>query len=227
MAKDPAFLFYPGDWQGGTSSFTRAHKGAYMDLLMTQFNQGRMTIQDIQDVLGSDFELMWERKLKAKFKEDDKGLFYNERLDFEQEKRKNFSKSRRSNLKKETSDTVPHTEPRMENENINVIENKNKNEIEKEMIFLKTDFDLRFVDELFSLAFFTWLHYKKSKGQRYKNQQSLEACYENLITLSNKIPAEATLIVKQAMGNNWAGLFPLKEQFKSNQPNNSTAKKFD
>ncbi|MHA2039809.1 MAG: hypothetical protein ACW98X_25615, partial [Promethearchaeota archaeon] len=45
MAKDPAFLFYPGDWLGGTMLFSRAHKGAYMDLLMAQFNNGHMELQ--------------------------------------------------------------------------------------------------------------------------------------------------------------------------------------
>ena len=58
MAKDPAFLFYPGDWMGGVSTFTRAHKGAYMDVLMAQHNNGHLSIEDIEIVLGSDFESM-------------------------------------------------------------------------------------------------------------------------------------------------------------------------
>lgn len=116
MAKDPAFLFYPGDWQGGTSSFTRPHKGAYIDLLMAQFNQGRLHINDIMDILGTDFDLMWDRKLKSKFKQDEQGLFYNERLDNERNKRKNFSESRRNNLKKTATDMSNHMVHHMENE---------------------------------------------------------------------------------------------------------------
>ena len=34
MAKDPAFLFYPGDWIGGTMGMTFEEKGAYMEILM-------------------------------------------------------------------------------------------------------------------------------------------------------------------------------------------------
>ena len=64
MAKDPAFLFYPGDWLGGTMTFNREQKGAYMDLLMVQFNSGHMCLDDIKAVLGPDFDTMWERKLK-------------------------------------------------------------------------------------------------------------------------------------------------------------------
>jgi len=98
MAKDPAFLFYPGDWMGGTATFTRAHKGAYMDLLMAQFNYGHMSIQDIKNILNSDFDLMWESKLKFKFIIDGDGLYYNERLQVEKEKRRKFTESRGKNL---------------------------------------------------------------------------------------------------------------------------------
>lgn len=125
MSKDPAFLFYPGDWLGGTLTFSRSHKGAYMDLLVAQFNNGRLTLDDIQTILGPDFLNMWENKLKAKFKVDKNGLFYNEKLDFEVNKRKKFTESRRSNLKsKPHKDT--HMKPHMENED----ENENKSESE-------------------------------------------------------------------------------------------------
>lgn len=102
MAKDPAFLWYPGDWLGGTMTFSRSHKGAYMDLLMAQFNNGHMTLQDIQTILGkSDYETMWDDKLKHKFKVDENGKFYNEKLDYEVVRRKNYTNSRKKNLKKD------------------------------------------------------------------------------------------------------------------------------
>lgn len=100
MAKDPAFLWYPGDWLGGTMTFSRSHKGAYMDLLMAQFNNGHMGLQDIKTILGeSDFNEMWESKLKKKFKIDENGLFYNEKLENEIVRRKRFTDSRHENLK--------------------------------------------------------------------------------------------------------------------------------
>lgn len=141
MGKDPAFLFYPGDWLGGTVTFTRHHKGAYMDLLMAQFNSGHLAIKDIKDTLGLDFESMWEDKLKSKFSVDNEGRFYNERLDIEITKRKNFTQSRRSNLSQKentTSNTIPHMEShmvvRMENENENIIDIVNSNIIKEENI---------------------------------------------------------------------------------------------
>lgn len=118
MAKDPAFLFYPGDWLGGTMTFSRSHKGAYMDLLMAQFNQGHMDLQDVQTILANDFDSMWESKLKNKFKQDPEGRFYNEKLEEEIVRRKKFTKSRRDNL----SGMSPHMGDRMETETVNEIE---------------------------------------------------------------------------------------------------------
>jgi len=122
MAKDPAFLFYPGDWLGGTLTFDRNHKGAYMDLLVCQFNKGHMSLEDVKAILGSDFEGMWENKLKSKFEIDDKGLYYNKKLEYEQDKRKNFTASRRKNLSK-----ISHMKPHMGNHMVDHMENENEN----------------------------------------------------------------------------------------------------
>ena len=128
MARDPAFLFYPGDWLGGTMFFTRSHKGAYMDLLMAQFNNGHMALQDIKDLLNSDFESMWESKLKAKFIIDDDGKYYNKKLEYEILRRKSFVKSRADNLKKDDTHMDNHMDYHMENENENEIINVKGNE---------------------------------------------------------------------------------------------------
>lgn len=93
MAKDPAFLFYPNDWLGGTIGMTFEEKGAYMELLMVQFNRGHMTSHMIAQTVGH----LWD-KIKDKFKEDDAGRFYNERLEYEVNRRKAFAESRRNNL---------------------------------------------------------------------------------------------------------------------------------
>ncbi len=145
MAKDPAFLFYPGDYISGTMGMTFEEKGAYVDLLMLQFNRGHMTLHMIQHTVGH----LWDQ-IKSKFKQDDDGLWYNVRLDFEKERRKNFTKSRRNNLsstnkanKKEPhmkQHMNSHMSEHMENENINeniIINetiNENKTKIKKALI---------------------------------------------------------------------------------------------
>lgn len=94
MTKDPAFLFYPGDWLGGTLGMTLEEKGAYLELLICQFNSGHMTSHMVGRMVGQVFG-----QIQEKFKKDENGLWYNERLDKEIEKRKSFISSRLNNLK--------------------------------------------------------------------------------------------------------------------------------
>jgi uncharacterized protein YdaU (DUF1376 family) len=93
MAKDPAFLFYPNDYIGGTMGMTFEEKGAYIEVLMMQFNRGHMTEHMIRQTVGQ----LWDT-IKVKFTQDEKGLYYNKRLEEEQIKRKEFTNSRRNNL---------------------------------------------------------------------------------------------------------------------------------
>lgn len=98
MAKDPAFLFYPGDWLGGTMTLNRLQKGCYIDILIAQFNDGPLSLEKIRTVLGQD-QANWT-VLSSKFKQDSNGLFYNERLAAEVEKRNGFIMSRSVNGRK-------------------------------------------------------------------------------------------------------------------------------
>ena len=153
MAKDPAFLFYPNDWLGGTMGMTFEEKGAYLELLMLQFNRGHMTADMINHMVGH----LWD-KVKEKFIEDENGLWYNSRLELEQQKRKNFTKSRKNNLSGKNQFTSltnkgtlkkAHMPPHMENENenevVNVmvsVENRNLNDAQKKKRFEAISKDL-------------------------------------------------------------------------------------
>lgn len=126
MAKDPAFLFYPNDWIGGTMGMTFEEKGAYMELLMMQFNRGHMEGHMIGQVVGQ----MWD-KIKTKFVQDAEGKWYNVRLEEEQIKRKSFTDSRKNNLTGQNQYTKKkghkkgHMTSHMEDENENVNNNIN------------------------------------------------------------------------------------------------------
>jgi len=128
MSKDPAFLFYPNDYIGGTMGMTFEEKGAYMELLMMQFNRGHMTIHMIGQTIGQ----LWDT-VKDKFIQDSKGLWYNKRLEEEQMKRKQFTDSRKNNLlgKNQYTDKGGHKTKLMEDEdeNKNVIANEKNKEI--------------------------------------------------------------------------------------------------
>lgn len=129
MAKDPAFLFYPGDWLGGTMGMSFEEKGAYFELLMLQFNRGHMTSQVIGQAVGQ----LWDN-IKDKFTQDDVGLWYNKRLETEKNNRKTFTNSRNNNLLGKNQHTKKdghkrgHTSSRMEDENINENEIKDLDE---------------------------------------------------------------------------------------------------
>jgi len=103
MGKDPAFLFYPGDFNEGTQDFTNEEVGAYLRLLLFQFAQGHLPLDRIRRRLGYDeFAKLWPT-LKDKFITDTDGLYYNARLEQEQIKRTNYCQSRRDN---KTGDSI-------------------------------------------------------------------------------------------------------------------------
>lgn len=114
MAKDPAFLWYPGDYLSGTMHLDFETKGAYVELLMLQFNKDHMTLHMIQHILGHKFDHIWSL-ISDKFLEKD-GFYWNERLRIEKEKRVRFCKSRRDNKNKDQAEGA-HMLLHMENEN--------------------------------------------------------------------------------------------------------------
>lgn len=93
---NPSVNWFFNDWSGGTSILSRHLKGCYMDLLHAQFNNGHISLAEIKTVLGSDFGSAWPA-LQKKFATDEKGLFYNKRLEVEILKKKNYSESRKRN----------------------------------------------------------------------------------------------------------------------------------
>ena len=121
MAKDPAFLFYPGDWLGGTMAMSYEEKGIYISLLMLQFNNGHMTYDMMAQYIGHMFGQFWD-KFQDKFVKDDKGLYYNVKLDEEKNKRKAFVGSRYNNKtgKNQYTGESGHMTEHMENENDNI-----------------------------------------------------------------------------------------------------------
>jgi uncharacterized protein YdaU (DUF1376 family) len=129
MAKDPAFLFYPNDYLGGTTGMTLEEKGAYMELLVMQFNKGGFTKEQAKKLLNGHFEHLWE-VLSEKFVEIE-GKFFNERLEKEKNKRNAFVEKQTSIGKKggrpKKTQTKPKTNPN-HNPNKTIFINENEND---------------------------------------------------------------------------------------------------
>ena len=152
MAKDPAFLFYPNDYIGGTMGMTFEEKGAYIEILMLQFNRGHMTSHMIGQLVGQ----LWE-SIRCKFVQDEQGLWYNIRLDQEKDKRMSFTQSRRNNIKGLNQHTIGHMTSHMENENEDVNRNINK---------------VKIIDTQFE-EFWDLYDYKKSRDKAEKVWKTL------------------------------------------------------
>lgn len=140
MSKDPAFLFYSADFLVGVSDLTMAERGQYITLMCIQHAKGRLSLKNIEIAIGTVSD-----DVLAKFKQDENGLYYNERLEQEVLKRKAYSESRRKNgLKKWKNayatenecicnELQEHMHMHMENENINI--NKNNIDINDNLYF--------------------------------------------------------------------------------------------
>lgn len=174
MAKDPAFLFYPNDWIGGTMGMTFEEKGAYMELLMLQFNRGHMTTHMIGQTIGQLFG-----RIEDKFSKDSEGLWYNERLDVEKEKRKNYTQSRFNNKKgiNQYKKDGGHMTYHMENVNENVNNSINKEDKlkERELIFYNqvAEFKEIYPKETLREFYDYWREPNKSKvSMRFEMQKT-------------------------------------------------------
>ncbi len=121
MAKDPAFLFYPADFMIGTALMNFEQKGKYVSLLCYQHQLGHLNKEDMIAVCGED------KKIFSKFKQDENGLYYNQRLEDESVKRNSFCASRK---KSRTSNVRQSYVERMEN--VNEDENTVKQQTPKE-----------------------------------------------------------------------------------------------
>lgn len=117
MGKDPAFLFYPNDFLSGTQFFTDEQTGKYIRLLMAQHQHGHLPESHMLIICKS-----YDKDIFSKFIKDSEGFWYNERLEIEIVKRKEYAKTRsenRTGKKKISKSYVPHMENRNENENRN------------------------------------------------------------------------------------------------------------
>lgn len=100
----------------GTMHLDFECKGAYVELLILQFNKDDMTIHMIKHVLGHRFDHIWPQ-ISDKFQQKD-GKYWNERLKTEKEKRVKYSESRKKN-RNSKKDMLNHMSGHMENENEN------------------------------------------------------------------------------------------------------------
>lgn len=95
MSKDPAFLFYSGDFLTGVADLTFEERGQYITLLALQHQKGHLTEKAIKITIPNVSE-----DVLAKFKIDKDGNYYNERLELEAWKRSEHSRKQKERAEK-------------------------------------------------------------------------------------------------------------------------------
>jgi len=147
MSKNPAFLFYPGDFLTGCAFLSMEQRGVYITLLCLQFEHGPLNYNQIRSLCSDEMFL----SIQNKFEKNSEGLYFNKRLSEEQEKRRKYSESRssnRSNKNKEKSNNISLSYVQhMENENEDVNKDINDNN-KKRVVKGKKEFGIPEVNEI-------------------------------------------------------------------------------
>lgn len=198
--KDPAFLFYPESFLLGTLIMPFEERGKYITLLCYQHQNGHLSEETIRLLVGTFSDL-----LKSKFKVDETGLYYNERLDAEIQKRAVFVDSRRENGKLGGRKPKAQGKP-----------NGKANGKAKKNLPINRDIIINLIKDTginseFESIWNKWKKYKYEQHKfQFKSEDSETIAFKELLTLSKSNNELAVKIVDQSIGKCWAGLFELK-----------------
>lgn len=109
MSKDPAFPFYAQDFLTGVMHLTMEERGQYITLLAYQWAHYEIPKKRLGLVVGLSWESLSD-EIREKFTETDETV-YNERLEYEREKRAIFKGKQAENGKKGGRPKKPKQNP--------------------------------------------------------------------------------------------------------------------
>lgn len=241
--KDPAFPFYAQDFLVGTLHMTCEETGAYIKLLAYQWVNLGIPKQRVGIIIGTGWENIW-LSVREKFVEKN-GVFYNERLELEREKRTRFKQKQSENGKKggrpkknsapqsqeeAAANTITNNNTNQQTtnnptlnqkkplENESEYEKENNNEIEKEGTGEKT-ITYPYPSEGFVQQWQAWKNYRATEHSfYYRSPQSEQAALAELGTLSGGSETDAIAIMHQSMSKGWKGFFELKNNEQTRAP---------
>jgi hypothetical protein len=129
VKREPAFLFYPGDFLAGTALFSYEQRGKYIVLLCLHHAHGFITSSELDLVCGDD------KMIRSKFQKNSAGNWVNARMLIEKQEREKYCKMQSDRANRRWHPTNESETPKSENSDFlheNVIENENENENENE-----------------------------------------------------------------------------------------------
>ena len=205
--KDPAFLFYSEKFILGVQVLSFEDRGKYITILAIMHQQGRMNEETIRLLVGSVSD-----NLKKKFKIDEIGFWYNERLEIEIEKRKNFTNSRYENgvkggrPKKEKHKTTRlTTRLTVGKPTDNLVKDKDK-DINTDK---KDEPPITQMKIEFNIAFDGWIEMRK-KIKKPATERAIELAKSELRKLAGKDIELAIKIINQSTVGCWTSFYELK-----------------
>lgn len=212
MAKDPAFLFYPGDYLRDTQCLSERVQVAY-DRIMCEHMRNICISQDQLNFFTKRLTPDEKSELLMVMTKKDCG-YQIEWVAESISKRKDYSESRRINRSKKD---ISHVEdmltyvPHMENEIENV--NENKKATKKEKGYDRSKLDFPWSSDLFMKAWDAWLEYKRSQWKFvFASANSEQVALHGLLKKSNGVESVALQIISNSIENGWKGLFALDEK---------------
>jgi len=164
MSKDPAFLFYSSDFLTGVSDLTMEERGQFITLLCLQHQKGHLT----KKVMQLQCHGIPTADVLAKFRIDENGLYYNERVEQEREKRAAHSLKQRQNALKRWNKDKSSTKQTLYDGNAMAMPLENENENENENVD-----DI--VIEIFPAFSDFWDLYDKKVGSKDKIEKRWNA----------------------------------------------------
>lgn len=196
MGKDPAVLFYTGDFLNGCTDLDFDERGQYITLLCLQHQKGHLSEKTIRLCVGSV-----SSDVLSKFKIDSAGNYFNKRMDEEIEKRQHFLDTRYFNGKKGGRPIKANSKPNKKANSKpkqNLPENENRN-------------DNKYInDEELNSLFIDFLEMRK-KIKKPATERAIELLLKDLNKINDKKGALELSIKK-----NYQGLFEPNKQSGNN-----------
>jgi len=191
MSKDPAILFYTGDFLNGCTCLTMEERGQYITILCLQHQLGHLSEKTIRLSLGSV-----SVDVLNKLQKDSAGNFFNERMEQEMQKRTHYLDTRYFNGKKGGRPAKPNSKA-----------NKKPNSKAKNNLHGDVNENRSLID----IEWSKWKEFKKTEFNfKYKSEISEQASKTELINLSGNNEETAIKIIEQSIANGWKGFFKLK-----------------
>jgi len=238
MAKDPAFLFYPGDYLRDTQCLSEKAQVAY-DRIMCEHM--RNISKDMSKIGVTKEKLNFFTKRLADDEKNDLmhvlvktgNIFQIEWVSLSICKRKNYSENRAENRRGKNKKDMKSYDSHMEIENEIEDVNEDDKEENANSEFLKNNnmsslkdtenMPLPFKSPNFASIWAEWLQYRKEARIKNYTPTGLKRLFKWLTETSGDDELVAIQIIEQSLTKGWQGLFELKTLPNGTNISNSAA----